>query len=338
MQHGIRRAAGGGDRRDGVLERGAVHHVERSAVLAQELHYLRARGAARDALARIVGGDARVANRREAQQLGRERHRVRRVLSAAGARSRASDVLELLQRAKRHLPRGVRAHRLEHVLDGHVAVLESAGRDGPAVEEQRRKVEAQERHRAARDRLVASDQHDGGVEHVRAAHQLDGVGDDLPADERPFHALGAHHHAVADGDGVELHGRRAGRPDALLHPLRQAAQVEVARHRLRPGVRDGDQRARQLLGGEPDRLEHRARGGAVGTLGQRAALVSLVVGHGLLRSPAAPPALRRPPRRWSLRACRPPPHRRAAPRGRSRSGPPARPPAPPLPGQMNGAA
>ena len=37
------------------------------------------------------------------------------------------------------------------------------------------------------------------------------------------------------------------------------ALVQVARHRLDPGRGDADERLRQVLVGEADRLEHRAR-------------------------------------------------------------------------------
>ena len=50
-----------------------------------------------------------------------------------------------------------------------------------------------------------------------------------------LHALGAHRHAVADADGVELHRRAAGRADAGLDVFGQPALVVVARHRLDPG-------------------------------------------------------------------------------------------------------
>src|SRR5437763_426564 len=78
--------------------------------------------------------------------------------------------------------------------------------------------------------LVTAHQGDTAVEHVAAAHEFDGVGDHLAADERGFHALRPHGHPVADGDGIELHGRPAGLPHPLFYPRCQLAQVEVAGH------------------------------------------------------------------------------------------------------------
>ena len=111
--------------------------------------------------------------------------------------------------------------------------------------------------------------HDEPVEEVAAGDELDRIGHDLPAHERGLHALGAHRDAVRDRDRVELHRRPARGPDALLHERREAPLVEVAGHRLDPRGRDADDRLGEVLVGEADGLEHRARAGAVGAVGQR---------------------------------------------------------------------
>ena len=141
-----------------------------------------------------------------------------------------------------------------------------------AVEHHARDVEPQQRHGGAGNGLVAGHQRHDAVEHVAARHQLDRIGDHLAADQRRLHALGAHGDAVADGDGVELHRRAAGRADAFLHLDRQLAQVVVAGHGLDPGIGDADDRLRQILVGEADGLQHGARGRAVASLGDGVAL------------------------------------------------------------------
>ena len=108
---------------------------------------------------------------------------------------------------------------------------------------------------------------------VTAAHELDGVGDQLAADQRRLHALGAHGNPVADGDGIELHRRRACGPDALLHRPRESPQMEIARHRPGPGAGYADERAREIRVAEAHCLEHGAGGRAVRTFGEGAALV-----------------------------------------------------------------
>ena len=144
--------------------------------------------------------------------------------------------------------------------------LKRPGADRAAVEHHAGDVEAGQRHHAAGDRLVAARQGDHAVEHVAPGNQLDRVGDDLAADQRGAHALGAHRDPVRHGHGVELHRRAAGGPHALLDPLRQAAQVEVAGHDLGPRVGDADDRPRQRLVVVADALQVRARGGPVRAL------------------------------------------------------------------------
>ena len=140
------------------------------------------------------------------------------------------------------------------------------GRDRAAVEDDRGDVEAGQRHRAAGDRLVAGAEGDDRVELVAAGHQLDRVGDHLAADQRGLHPLGAHRDAVGDGDGVELHRRPARGADALFDVLGEAAEVEVAGHRLGPGVGDPDRRPAEGVVVEPDALHVGARVGAVGAV------------------------------------------------------------------------
>ena len=83
---------------------------------------------------------------------------------------------------------GVRADRLEHLLDRHLGALVVAGPDRAAVEHQAGDVEPRERHHRAGDRLVAAADHDERVEQVRARDELDRVGDQLARDERGAHA------------------------------------------------------------------------------------------------------------------------------------------------------
>ena len=172
------------------------------------------------------------------------------------------------------------ADRLEEILDGDVAAPKPPRLDRAAVEDEPRDIEAQESHRPARNRLVAAHQDDERVEHVAAAEELDRVGDHLAADERGLHPLRPHGDAVADGDRVELHRSPAGAPHPLLHVLGQTAEVEVAGHRLGPGVGDADDRPGDVVVGEPDRLEIGARGSALRAIVERAAAVTGVERHG----------------------------------------------------------
>ena len=224
------------------------------------------------ALVVVFGRDHRRAAGADPQRLEGAGHRVGGELAAAGAGAGAGDALELVQFLVAHVAGVVGADRLEDVEDGDVAAVPVAGGDRAAVEQDRGHVEPGQRHRAAGDRLVAGAEGDDRVELVAAGHQLDRVGDHLAADQRGLHPLGAHRHPVGDGDGVELHRRAAGGADALFDVLGQAAQVEVAGHRLGPGVGDPDRRPAERVVVEADALHVGARVGAVGAVedGRRA--------------------------------------------------------------------
>ena len=235
----------------------------------------------RRVLVRVFGWNAVQTRRREAQDLHHHRHRVGRVLPAARPGARAADRLDLVQLFGRHLAGTIGAHRLKDRHDRGVALaLVHARVDRAVVEDQSGPVEAAKGDCRARDRLVAAHQADDAVEHVAADAQLDRVGDDLATDERGLHALGAHGGPVRNGDGAELHRRAPRRANACLDVLRQPALVVVARHRLDPGRCDTDERSGQVLVVEADGLEHAARRGAVGTVGQgRAVALVRVAGQ-----------------------------------------------------------
>ena len=161
------------------------------------------------------------------------------------------------------------ADAFEDFLDGDVLAAKFAGSDAAAVESQARDVEPGEGHGAGGDGLVAANDDDQGVEGVADGGDFNGVGDDLAADQRGAHALGAHGDAVANGDGVDLHGSPAGGADAFLDALGHAPVVEVAGHGFDPLVRHADDGPGQICIGKADGLE-------LGT-GRRA---GRAVGHG----------------------------------------------------------
>ena len=246
MQHAVGRAAARRHRRGRVLDRLAGDDVRGADVVAHELHRQPAALLGGVALAAVERRDAVQAGRADPQEVERHRHGVGGELAAAGARARTCRRLDLVQLGRVDRAGGIGADGLEHVLDGDVAAAERAGGDRAVVEHEPGHVQPAERHHAGRDGLVAADDADEPVHQVAAHDELDRVGDQVAADERRLHALGAHRHAVGDRDRVELHRRAAGRADAGLDPLRQLALVEVARHRLDPRRRDADKR---LCGG-----------------------------------------------------------------------------------------
>jgi hypothetical protein len=96
---------------------------------------------------------------------------------------------------------------------------------------------------------------------VTTRTQLDRIGDDLPADERRAHALRAHGDAVRDRDGIELEGCATGLTHARLHVVGEPAKMKIAGPDLNPGVRNADQRARQVVVCQTRGFEHGPGGG-----------------------------------------------------------------------------
>ena len=149
-----------------------VMNDARPQVLLDEAHHGRCRRRApRRPCAGRWPGTSLAPMRRHAEERDRRGHRVRGVLAAAGAGAGTRVVLEHAQVALRHLAGRVRAHGLEHVLDGHVASLEASGSDRAAVEHQGRDIEPRQRHHGAGEGLVAPGERDDAVEHVRHARR-----------------------------------------------------------------------------------------------------------------------------------------------------------------------
>ena len=272
MQHPVRRAAGRHYGRGRVLECLARDDLRRAHVAANEVD--------RDPPALVCGvgllrgqcRDAVQPGGAEAEELEDGRHRVRGELPAAGARARAGDRLELVQLVGRHLAGGVAADRLVDVCDGDLTSAEDAGRDRARVEDHAGDVEPPQRHYGRGVRLVAGDEAGEAVEEVASRDQLDRVGDHLPRDEAGAHALRPHRDAVGDRDRVELHRRPARLADPALGVLGELALVQIARHRLDPGGGDADQRLREVVVGEADRLQHRPGSCPVRSVGDRGAV------------------------------------------------------------------
>ena len=168
----------------------------------------------------------------------------------AGAR----DLFHRVQLADRAGAGSEAAHDLEHVDDGDVLVVEAAGQDRAAVDEDAGDVEPEHRHHHAGQRLVATREADQRVVAVAANRQLDRVRDDLAADERRLHALVAHGDAVGDGDGVEAARHAA----VLLHTLacgiRLDIEQRVARRTVITRAGERDKGAIDLLFGQTHRV------------------------------------------------------------------------------------
>ena len=238
---------------DRVLKRRLGEDIAGLQVRLQQPQRRLARPATEVVPARVGGGDRGAVGQRHAQRLTGAGHRVGRVHTGAGALAWTGGALQLIQLLFGHPTRLVRADALEHVLDGDVAALVAARHNRAAIQEHGRHVQTRHRHEYARQALIATSDAHKAVVAVGHHHQLDGVGDDLAADEGRLHPLIAHGDAVTHGDGDELPGRAAAGRNAVLHAIRQTVQVDVAGRGLVPGAANPHERLIDVLVGEAHR-------------------------------------------------------------------------------------
>ena len=206
----------------------------------------------------VVGRDQPVADRGDAEQVERDRHRRRGEVPGTGTGAGARGSLERVELVTCEQAPLFGADRLPDVLDRHRASRDLAGAHRAAVEDDRGLVHARERHQGRGRRLVAADEADERVEIVSMGHQLDRVGDHLARDQRCPHSRRPLRLVVRDGDRVELERDAACLGDAVGDAGRQPSLVQVAGHRLRPGRRDADDRAAEPRGVDAHRPKMRA--------------------------------------------------------------------------------
>ena len=260
MHDGVGRAAHGEAGLDGVADRAVGDDLTRGDVLFDQLHDLDAGFLClHHADCRNRRGRA-VARQRHADRFGQAVHRVCGVHTRARAAARAGGILQSYILRLRDLSGGKHTISLGgRGLVGLTAVELNAALHRAAGEEDARNIQSSRRHQHTRNDLVARAEQNQTVEQVDLRHGLDGIGDQLAGGHDEVHAVMSLPHAVAAADDAELNGRAACAVDAVLDALRDLTQVVVAGHALAPGVRDADERALEILGGEA----HGLVGGAV---------------------------------------------------------------------------
>ena len=263
MQRGIGRAAGGGNHAGSVDEGVAGADIARAQIELDQVHDLATCGP-RHVVAGFIGGWRHIAVRqRQADRLGDAGHGVGGKLAAARAVTGTGDLFQLDQFLQRAIAGAVLAHRLEHVDHGHVMVVEPAGQDRTAIDEDRRHVEPQHCHHHAGKALVAAGIADDRVVAVAADAEFDAVCDDLAGDQRGLHALVAHGDAVGDGDRVEPARRAAGLDHALAGDIGLPVEQGVARSAVVAGGGDADEGFVDILFRHPHRIIIAALGRAL---------------------------------------------------------------------------
>ena len=258
VEHRIGRSTERRQDGDGVLERLLGHDHPRRDAEAEQVHHCLA-GTTRVVFATAVDGRRRCcAGQRHADRLGDRAHRVGREHAAARTLAGASVPLDLGE-----LVFGDGAERagpdcLEHAGDVEGPTVVLARQRGTVVDEHAGEIEPGRRHQHGRDALVAPRKADEAVESFGMDDGLDGVADDLTADERGAHALVTHADAVADRDGAELHRETACGAHTDLAELGEFAQRHVAGRDLVPCRGDADLRLHPVVVGHADGAEHGA--------------------------------------------------------------------------------
>jgi hypothetical protein len=130
---------------------------------------------------------------------------------------------------------------------------------------------------------------------VAVDHVFDRVGNDFSRRQRIEHAVMAHGDAVIDGNGIEFLGDAAGLLDLARDELAEILQMHMARHELREGIDDRDDRLAEIrilhAGGAPQaaRAGHvAAMGGGAGAIGRHSVVpgcrLTYVWARGLCRN------------------------------------------------------
>ena len=278
VKHAVRGAAAGSNSGNRVLKRLPGQDVLRQKAARKNIHDQLADFLADSVLALIDSRCRGRTHRRKADELHRHGHGVRRVLAATGARARAGDIFQLGEFFVTELASGVGPNRLVNGANRHFLVMPVSGHDGATVEQHRRNVQTNGRHREPGKRLVTGADADNRIEHVATRYQLNRVGDDLARNQRGLHALGAHRDTVRDRDGVQFLRRATGRADPFLDVLCQLTLVQVARHGLDPAMGHANDRALEIIVIESGPLEHCPGPGSIVPIEDHAALVPHVKG------------------------------------------------------------
>ena len=158
-------------------------------------------------------------------------------------------------------------------MDVDVLAFPVSGHDGAAIDENGGNVEPSDSHHRAGHVFVACRHDDQTVHALAEGHGFDGICDDLAADQRRFHALGAHRDAVANRDSAKEEGNAVGGSQAFLHFARLPVQMDVAGRDVRCQIRHGHKRLVHVIVIESGGPKHGPRGGSVWAVCDDAALL-----------------------------------------------------------------
>ena len=176
MQHRVGRAAGRHHQRDCVFDRVARDDIARLQVALDGVDQSASGRCGRIGFFGIRRGHLRASQQTHAQRLERRRHRVRRVLTTAGADTGTGVLLDALEILLGHLAGAIRADRLERADDRELLALPVARLDRSGIDEDPGHVDARHRHHRAGHVLVAAADADDAVHALTVDRDFDRVG------------------------------------------------------------------------------------------------------------------------------------------------------------------
>jgi hypothetical protein len=185
---------------------------------------------------------------------------------------------DLEQLLRVHLPRAELADSLECANDGEIFPCVVAGPSSTPIDKHRGDIQSRDRDHAAWHILIAATNHEHAIHALRAANNLDRIGNHFAGNEGILHSFSAHRNSVADGDGSEELRHRIGGPEHFCGADCKFIQSSVTGSDRAVAVRDPDDWLVEIGIAKADSAQHSAVGSALNTL--RNHFASDILAHG----------------------------------------------------------
>ena len=229
VQHGVGRAAGGHDDCHGVFNGLAGHDIARFDVFFDGFDQDFGRLFGRVHLFIMGVGHGAGVGQGNTQGFKRTGHGVGGVHAAAGARSRDGALFNFVEIEVTEVARSVLAHRFKHADDIEVLAFVASGKNGAAVDINRRHIGPKHAHEAAGHVFIAAPHDQDSVHPLALDTGFDAIGNHLAADQRVLHAFGAHGHAIRDRGRTKNLGVTTRFFNAFYSRIGEFLQAAVAR-------------------------------------------------------------------------------------------------------------
>ena len=218
-------------------------------------------------MAWVFGRDGSGTRQRHPERLNDRGHGIGgkhpRTASCAGA----GRTLQSPELGFRDLSLGKFSDRFKNILNIDIVPFEFSGIDRPAVDKDRREVQADGSHEGPGEVFIAAGDRDETVKPLSQRYAFDRISDDFPGNEGGLHPLGPHRNAVRNGDGPEFKGDPARFPDSGLDLDGDLVEVNVTGSDVGGGIGNADKRTVEIFIGQSHRPKHGPGRGPFGAFG-----------------------------------------------------------------------